>query len=295
MNKGKILKVGLLAQIAVLVMGCSKENSLKEIGVTSLAVDLKTVTIRVTEYCPASRRTLKNYFVINESLKIRQDNIYMDWDRDGLDNLMDNSTDLDLDYRSYDTNEDGYSDMIISALGLDYQQQVQLRYCEDVTADFDGDGLTDCEERLLHTNEKNWDTDSDGVPDKLELRVGLNPLDERDAGQDTDSDGISNIEEIRVGTPISETNTVRTNSMAWAIELDSYEKDNQTCYNLIITNMPVLEVTNGNLVRISLIEEELPVSSGAQVQRLMTDYVVTVPRNTEDKTILNYLFSEIKN
>ena len=44
------------------------------------------------------------------------------------------------------------------------------------------------------------DTDGDGLPDVVEVKHGLNPLDPKDASQDADGDGFSNIEEIQYGT-----------------------------------------------------------------------------------------------
>ncbi|MGD9782382.1 MAG: Amuc_1099 family pilus-like system protein [Kiritimatiellia bacterium] len=44
------------------------------------------------------------------------------------------------------------------------------------------------------------DTDNDGLPDKAELAIGLDPQNPSDASGDLDADGFSNIEEIRDGT-----------------------------------------------------------------------------------------------
>lgn len=44
------------------------------------------------------------------------------------------------------------------------------------------------------------DTDKDGLPDKIELGLGLNPQDPADAAGDLDSDGFTNMEEIGVQT-----------------------------------------------------------------------------------------------
>lgn len=46
----------------------------------------------------------------------------------------------------------------------------------------------------------NADTDGDGIPDAMELLMGLNPLDPADAALDADNDGASNYEEYIAGT-----------------------------------------------------------------------------------------------
>jgi hypothetical protein len=44
------------------------------------------------------------------------------------------------------------------------------------------------------------DTDGDGLPDKVELALGLNPQDPSDAAGDLDNDGFTNLEEISAKT-----------------------------------------------------------------------------------------------
>ncbi|MFY1830716.1 cell envelope biogenesis protein OmpA, partial [Myxococcus fulvus] len=59
-------------------------------------------------------------------------------------------------------------------------------YAWVITADSDGDGLTDAEEVALGTDPNNADTDGDGLPDGIEVKVaGTDPLDD-----DTDDDGL---------------------------------------------------------------------------------------------------------
>jgi hypothetical protein len=44
------------------------------------------------------------------------------------------------------------------------------------------------------------DTDGDGITDKVELELGLNPQDPSDAHNDLDGDGFTNLEELQAGT-----------------------------------------------------------------------------------------------
>lgn len=44
------------------------------------------------------------------------------------------------------------------------------------------------------------DTDGDGIPDKVELALGLDPQNPADASEDLDGDGFTNLEEVREGT-----------------------------------------------------------------------------------------------
>lgn len=57
--------------------------------------------------------------------------------------------------------------------------------------DLDRDGLNDCEELALRTNVLVPDTDADGIPDRLDLLYGLDPL-VWDYDRDADQDGIPN-------------------------------------------------------------------------------------------------------
>jgi hypothetical protein len=61
--------------------------------------------------------------------------------------------------------------------------------------DWDGDHLTDTQEAEQGTSSSNPDSDSDSIPDGVEVEFGLDPL-SNDAGDDEDSDSLTNLEEV---------------------------------------------------------------------------------------------------
>ncbi|MGQ4894300.1 MAG: FG-GAP-like repeat-containing protein [Candidatus Njordarchaeia archaeon] len=68
------------------------------------------------------------------------------------------------------------------------------------TLDHDLDGLSDMSERYVGTDPRDWDTDSDRMPDGWEVAYGLNATNPIDAGLDPDNDTLTNLEEYHLGT-----------------------------------------------------------------------------------------------
>lgn len=52
---------------------------------------------------------------------------------------------------------------------------------------------------ILQTDLLETDNDNDGIPDEVEITLGLDPADPEDAGLDNDSDGLSNLDEYLSG------------------------------------------------------------------------------------------------
>jgi len=124
-----------------------------------------------------------------------------DSDADGLDD--------DLEMRNLtnplkaDSDDDGYEDFIeerMRSAGFDPLDPTKPEEACTQQGDADGDGLLACEEDLFGVgdqllDDKLVDSDFDGFPDQLELRMGTDPLRD-DADDDLDSDGQRNADEL---------------------------------------------------------------------------------------------------
>jgi hypothetical protein len=106
-----------------------------------------------------------------------------------------------------DSDGDGYTDLFEErnrVSGFDPLDPKQpLTPCSSKGKDLqdsDGDLLRDCEEEFLKTDPDSPDSDGDRIPDGMEFRLGMDPLDREDAFADPDRDGERNFDEAKAHT-----------------------------------------------------------------------------------------------
>ena len=100
-----------------------------------------------------------------------------------------------------DTDGDGASDMVELVASFNPLETDAFQGCEDLEekdADTDRDGLTDCDEALIGTDPSLVDTDGDGIPDGLDSI--LEWIVNRDGVDDDDGDGVANGDEVQEHT-----------------------------------------------------------------------------------------------
>jgi hypothetical protein len=103
-----------------------------------------------------------------------------------------------------DSDGDGYTDLFEEKnriSGCDPNDPKKpLIPCTSGAKDSDGDLLRDCEDKFLKTEPGSADTDGDRIPDGIEFRLGLDPLDPTDAFADPDRDGERSLDEVKAHT-----------------------------------------------------------------------------------------------
>lgn len=249
----------------------------------------KTAMLVIQDYCPQEGHRFGDLWVIARSYLIESGQILRDWDRDGIPDIRDNDPELGLSAVSMDSNQDGYRDILIYRAGLTTESQRNLRLCTDPDIDSDGDGFNDCEEEnLLHTSSTKWDSDLDGVPDALEVRVGMNPMDGTDAQQSPSGEAFTNALKVKLNLPIYESLSTITADVAIKYQTSVLLEE---CLEFTVDNIAVMEASNGDLVELYVVEMRDDGKRSLRIIPILLDK--TQPHeSTPAKMVQEWVYSE---
>ena len=192
---------------------------------------------------------LKEFMVTNRNALATESGFVPDTDADGLSDAMEDM--LGLDALNPDVDGDYYNDKLehlLRSLGLDPLVPNVLPDCDDPVVDTDGDGLRDCEEKLLASDRTLFDSDADGFPDQVEFRAGTNVI-FNDALDDLDLDGVSNAAELRGHSDVSANDARVRAELSYryrSIDLGA-TNDQRSCYDMRVTNVTLVNTRDRGL------------------------------------------------
>jgi len=192
--------------------------------------------------------TAKNLIVSNVSAFPGIETFLPDSDGDGLDD--DTEVRNGSDPLLVDTDGDGYQDFIENKkLGAGFDPLLAYRpdeACVD-QQDSDGDGMRYCEEALYGTDDKLVDTDADGFPDTMEIRLGMDPL-RNDSIEDLDSDGQPNADELLFHSHPGRSDEALWDDHRYWYEMWPLEDDagDRKCYGFEIRHLTLVTTRDRN-------------------------------------------------
>jgi hypothetical protein len=205
---------------------------------------------------------LKSLIAVNESSVPSPTGALPDSDGDGLPDNVDNSVTGHSNEFQTDSDADCFSDLFetrYSDRGFQIDKEdprgcgpnggespcIGCNSCRnpDNTAnDSDHDGLSLCEEEFLGTKDYWVDSDTDGIPDSVEVRFGLDPAVHDEPLEDTDGDGNPDVIEVK-----AHTDPLVADNEEFAKEGYNYDikqvaaPDGGTCYDYSISNIRLMQ------------------------------------------------------
>jgi von Willebrand factor type A domain/Bacterial TSP3 repeat len=141
-----------------------------------------------------------------------------------------------------DSDGDGFSDLLevrLRGAGFDPNFSGDADCGLDADRkDDDGDGLLNCEERFIGSNLRLFDSDADGVSDRVEFFGGTNPA-ASDVLTDSDFDGVRTGTELAVHTNPSVDDSADLSQIGYRYTVKQKPNDEpgRRCYDFLVENI----------------------------------------------------------
>jgi hypothetical protein len=308
MRKARAL---LAAAAAATTLSCTIQPQLSRLEKSRVAPPPEIVNLEISNYQPATGRSFRELFAHNFSVKVNEGDLEYSAARDGLSDAEKLELGAAYGFSVGYVDSDGnlFSDLVMYLAGVQRAQQTALFCATNLRASTTTDGffytdtriggpaflgLRDCEKAYLALDPKKFDNDSDGIPDYLELRCGLNPKNPNDVYLIPTGDGVTNLEKCKRQIPLNEDARSQPNQVfahRYRTEVDAAGR-----HKFFVENIPVLQSGRDNFLALFLTEYDagtgatelysafLRITPGASGRTLKFDFWGTssaVARETE--------------
>jgi hypothetical protein len=292
-----------------------QKNELQDVTLSSTAISPDVVNVKILNYRPQSGNVFQNIFVSNFSVKASRGQLQWSSARDRLSDSLKQSTVYTYGFypESPESAVPGFADLFLYNAGINISQY-NLLYCatnqmgsstNDMIvyndARYAGSptttlGLRNCEKSYMGLNLNKFDHNNNGIPDYLEIRCGLNPLNMTQAFTSTAGDGVSNIDKCKMNIPIDESVDTESNKLFAYKYQQNINADGSVDFS--VTNIPVLNEGEENMLVFYVTETNLTtketslytayaiVRKGYVSKTLQFDYWATTAANFTNQEII---------
>jgi hypothetical protein len=268
------------------LVACSKSESLTQLPQGEFAAPPEYVTIKIMGYVPQAGDTFQNLFVSNYSVTAKNGQLFLNTARDMADTFKQSlAASFGFTTLSPESAVAGFADLMLYQAGVNLSQQNLLVCSSSLQASSSNDGLTynddrytgspitflglrDCDKVYLGLNPSKFSYNGSGIPDYLQMRCGLNPLNTNEAFVSTAGDGVQNIDKCKRNIPIDESAYTQPNQLFAYQYNTQHNLDGTTDFT--ISNIPILNHGDENFVAFYVTE----INPSTNTPSLYTAYAV---------------------
>lgn len=285
--------------LAGLLNGCESAEPITSLPVGEFAPDPDTVTIVINNYNAQTGNKFQNLFVSNDSVIAAQGSLHLSTARDGFYDTLKQSLNPIYGFSvTVPETLQNFADLMLYYDGINLGQQNQLACGQTLSTTNDAIiynddrlggnppeflGLRDCDKVYMGMNPNSFDYNQDGIPDYVEMKCGMSPINKNIALTSTAGDGVSDIDKCKKHIPIDENAFTQPNQVfayQYSIQVNSDGSQNFTT-----SNIPILNSGEENLITFTITETDA--KSGLPVQ-IFTAFAV-LPAGSTGKTLsFNY-------
>jgi hypothetical protein len=278
MKKAKQLSLLLFMTLALLFSSCKGGVQLVQLDLKNPAVT--TASFTINNYCTSPTRSFVDFFVLLRSVRIRGGQVLTNWARDGIADA--DKAGLGLNIFSGDQGGTGYGNLVLFKAGIPVDQFGTISSCTNPTVSSVPGLLNDCDRNFLQLKLQ-LETVPRSIPDDLALWFGLDLQDPAIAGRNTAGDGVSNLVKVKMNATIDETMSAATQALAPVYSIVRSTVGNHTCYTFGASNLPLVDVSDGNEVDAYILSQDNQNNLSAKVAN-----IIFTPLNTGSTVELDY-------